>query len=183
MSGINDEVAIIDIEASGLGPDCYPIELGWALPDRKAHGSVLIRPASPWYARPWDPAAERLHGITRDTLDAHGVAPERALETFLQAVAGRRWLLSDGLSTDRTWLEQLFAAAGRRDFRVNMLGQGVGPGFRLIDLDGVLLGYTTSKRLATLRARWREADPVVPHRAGPDAARLSELLRRVQRGR
>lgn len=56
-----------DCEASDM--EGYPIEIGWAFTDA-ATGVVvseshLIKPPGDWpFEESWDPAAERLHGIT-----------------------------------------------------------------------------------------------------------------------
>ena len=48
--------AIIDIEASGFGRGSYPIEVGFALPDRTSY-SFLIKPAQSWTH--WSEDAEK----------------------------------------------------------------------------------------------------------------------------
>jgi len=60
---------ILDIEASGFGRRSYPIEVGYVLPDGRSR-CTLIRPLPQWTH--WDEQAERLHGITRGALQAHG---------------------------------------------------------------------------------------------------------------
>ena len=64
--------AFLDIEASGFGRDSYPIEIGFVLSDGEAW-CTLVRPESGWTH--WDPAAEALHGITRDLALRHGRPP------------------------------------------------------------------------------------------------------------
>ena len=58
---VNAITALIDLEASGLGAESYPIELGWALPDTGAVGAVLIAPPDAWTSRDWDPEIGRAH--------------------------------------------------------------------------------------------------------------------------
>lgn len=60
---------IIDVEASGLGPLSYPIEIGVAMVPGQRY-SVLVVPAEDWVW--WDDQAERIHGISRQTLVEHG---------------------------------------------------------------------------------------------------------------
>jgi hypothetical protein len=62
---------VLDIEASGFGRASCPIEVGWVLPDGRAR-CTLVRPAAHWTH--WDLAAERVHGIARAALLAHGRA-------------------------------------------------------------------------------------------------------------
>lgn len=102
----------IDIEASGLEPGCHPVEVGWAtLAGRQ--GSVLIAPPRVWGADRWDPAAERLHGISRPWLLKNGVTPAEALVAFEEATRGLV-LVSDAPGQDGHWLRMLTAAAGSR---------------------------------------------------------------------
>lgn len=180
---VNGVTALIDLEASGLHGESYPIELGWALPDTGEVGSVLIAPPPSWTPEQWDSAAEQIHGLSRADLFRDGVPPEAAVERFLTAVRGRHLLYCDGLATDRVWLERLFEAAGRRDYRITMRGHGAGPGFRLRDVADLYAALAPARVIDRERAR-RDADtgPSI-HRGGPDAARLMALLHRIQRAR
>lgn len=60
---------ILDIEASGFGASSDPIEVGHVLADGRSR-CTLIRPREGWTH--WDPRAEALHGISRETLLRHG---------------------------------------------------------------------------------------------------------------
>lgn len=110
------QVAFIDLEASGLGSNSFPTELGWAI--AREDGSIeassyLIRPPSHWtiYANAWNPATQRLTGITRDMLEQDGVAPSEAMTRFLAAV-GDRDVFSDAPGFDAHWFNMLAKAAG-----------------------------------------------------------------------
>jgi DNA polymerase III epsilon subunit-like protein len=109
-------IAIIDLEASGLGSAGFPTEIGWAIlhdDGSITSGACLIRPPAKWtmYANAWSPASERLTGITREMLDRDGVSPREAVERFLEAV-GDRDLLSDEPDFDTHWLGMLVDAVG-----------------------------------------------------------------------
>lgn len=109
---------IVDIEASGLHPDhSYPIEI--AVVDSRNpthHISFMIQPAPHWDY--WDPIAEEIHGISRDTLLHEGVTPAEACEALNQ-FAAEQILISDAPDFDFMWLRQLFSAAQcRMRFRV-----------------------------------------------------------------
>jgi hypothetical protein len=109
-------IAVVDLEASGLGSASYPTELGWAIfseDDSITSGGCLIRPAAKWtiYGNAWSPASERLTGISQQMLDRDGVSPREAVERFLAAV-GDRDLYSDEIDFDTHWLGMLFDAAG-----------------------------------------------------------------------
>ncbi|MDB5851379.1 MAG: hypothetical protein JWP29_5131, partial [Rhodoferax sp.] len=60
---------VLDVEASGFGRHSYPIEVGYVLPDGKTY-CTLIRPEPTWTH--WDPEAEHLHHISRETVLAMG---------------------------------------------------------------------------------------------------------------
>jgi hypothetical protein len=110
------KIAIIDLEASGLGSASYPTEIGWCLlhdDGSITSGACLIRPAAKWtqFSNAWSAASERLTGINQEMLDTDGVSPRKAMERFLEAV-GDRDLLSDELDFDTHWLEMLMDAAG-----------------------------------------------------------------------
>jgi hypothetical protein len=99
--------ACLDMEASGFGRDSYPIEIGFVLADGRSY-CTLIRPAPDWTH--WDPAAEHLHGIARDTVLRHGrdtVEVAAQLNRMLRGLT----LYCDGWAHDYTWLNKLFDAA------------------------------------------------------------------------
>ena len=100
--------AILDFEASGLGRGSYPIEVGYVLSDGRS-GCQLIRPEPEWQA--WDPAAERLHGISRAQLLRHG-RPAREVARQLNGELRGEILYSDAWGSDLSWLSLLFDAAG-----------------------------------------------------------------------
>lgn len=157
---LNYPLAVIDFEASGLGSDSYPIEVGVAL--ARAPGAVveswstLIRPHPTWAGAKWDGKAERVHGIPLAAL-ADGLTPAATL-TRLNALLGpigHAWC--DGGGYDQHWFERLCKAAPL-----------VKPAFVLWDIAGLfVLDRRAHNRFADAIAR---TEP--PHRAGPDAARV-----------
>lgn len=98
---------IIDVEASGFGAGSYPIEVGAALPDGRAYCS-LINPEPDW--RHWEPTAESVHGITRDTLAAHG-KPAHVVAADLNRCLKGTTVYTDAWYHDYQWLARLFDAA------------------------------------------------------------------------
>lgn len=98
---------IIDIEASGFGAMCYPIEVGVALADGQRH-SMLIYPVAGW--TDWENSAESLHQISRETLLASG-KPVREVADFLNSLLAGQSTYSDGWVVDRPWMTNLFHAA------------------------------------------------------------------------
>ena len=149
-------IAFIDLEASSLGSATFPTEVGWALIHENGSvesGSCLIRPPAKWkmYENAWNPASERLTGITKSMLDRDGVSPREALKRFLDAV-GDRDLVTDEPSYDCHWLEMLADAAA-------------------ISLDGRKLG--DAKKLIERMGLTVEFDEPPQHRAEADARRFA----------
>ena len=109
---------IIDVEASGFGPFSYPIEIGLALgPDERF--CTLIKPEAHW--EHWDPKAEALHGIDRDTLILNG-KPVKTVADQLNKLLGSATVYSDGWVVDKPWVNTLFDTARiRRAFFISPL--------------------------------------------------------------
>lgn len=93
----------VDIEASGLHRNSYPIEIGWC--DISGVGeALLIRPESSWTH--WDPEAERLHGISRLAIERQGLPREQVAARF-RAFSDGRVILVDSPEYDSRWLSML----------------------------------------------------------------------------
>ncbi len=69
----------------------------------------LIFPAADWQY--WDDQAEKVHGITRDTLFKSG-KPITTVTTELNALLSEKTVYSDGWVVDKPWLTQLFYKSG-----------------------------------------------------------------------
>jgi hypothetical protein len=155
---------VIDIEASGFGRGSYPIEIGIALPNGAAL-CTLVRPMAAWTH--WDPAAERLHGLSREMLLRHGREPAEVAARLNQSLAGES-VYTDGWAHDYTWLAILFDAAG------------CAPSFRLCHLHELLAEPDLSEwDRACLDARAELAS--TRHRASADARALQRALCRMRR--
>ena len=98
---------IIDVEASGFGPQSYPIEIGVILADDTRY-CQLIRPAENWTH--WDESAEAVHGIQRETLFMHGLPAEEVARN-LNEVIQRTTVFSDAWVVDLPWIRTLFWSA------------------------------------------------------------------------
>ena len=171
-------VLFFDIEASGLHEASVPVELGWAWITREAGDgpalrvkteAMLIRPLRAWMEDPktWDPAAERIHGISRrELVDSGRPAGEVAL-AFDQARAGKSIVSDTGHDgVDARWLRKLCQAARKPRYpavaRVDpshfwwpVQESGLGPdGFEAV----------------------RQIAPQASHRAAEDAARPAWIL-------
>jgi len=153
---------IIDIEASGLSRESYPIEVGLALANGERY-CQLIKPARDWTY--WDKQAETVHGISRNYLNHHGLnCTEVALE--LNRLLENQVVYSDGWVVDQPWLIKLFFAAG------------VHQKFYISDLQMILTErqmeiWHTSKEQVMLDLNLQR------HRASFDAQVIQETYRRT----
>lgn len=99
---------IIDVEASGLHDESYPIQIGWQhRGDLNRFGEILIRPHPDWVY--WDESAEkRIHHISRQQL-LSGMDIVDACH-LLNDLFERSPVYSDCNSADGFWIERLFEA-------------------------------------------------------------------------
>ena len=166
----------IDVEASGFGPESYPIEVGWCDIAGNAE-SVLIRPAPGWTF--WSQEAEGVHGISRAQLEAEGVEPAEAVARIVAAtmtadepragrLAPRRVVFSDAPEFDGVWLARLFRVAG------SDLPFGLEGSMELVTALATRLGVDSVA--ADIQAQ-REAP--VTHRAADDARFWATFTRLV----
>jgi hypothetical protein len=153
---------VLDIEASGFGRHSYPIEVGYVLPDGRA-ACMLVRPSTGWTH--WDEAAERVHGITRGVLAAHGRTPRDVALALNRDLAGLT-VYCDGWAHDYSWLGALFEEAG------------LAPRFKLESV-GALLDESALSRLDQARREAVAEMGLSRHRASNDARALQRALARV----
>ena len=105
---------VMDIEASGLSPASYPIEVGMFNGQREYQ--QLISPAPSWTH--WNPSSEQLHGIARTQLHSEGISP-LMVAGALNSMLGASTVFSDHGDWDGFWLQQLFDSAGiKRTFSI-----------------------------------------------------------------
>ena len=155
---------IIDVEASGFGRAGYPIEIGLVLPDGTPH-CYLISPARGWTA--WDPRAEAVHGISRETLLQRG-SPADEVARRLNALLGHKTVYSDAWGFDLSWIGKLYDVAG------------VAQSFRLASLYE-LLDERQFEAWEGLREQVAGELTLRRHRASGDARILRETLIRAWR--
>jgi len=103
----HQRIVFLDVEASGLGQDSFPIEVGWAFLEGGS-GSLLIRPAVDWTLDAWEPFAEDIHGISWETLWREGRAARDVADHLNRLLGGQRFVLSDASDQDSLWLARLF---------------------------------------------------------------------------
>ncbi|HEY1131198.1 MAG TPA: hypothetical protein VGF12_17455 [Roseateles sp.] len=156
---------ILDIEASGLGRGSYPIEVGFVAADGGLFCGLVL-PEPDW--QHWDPAAEALHGISRELLLRHGRPAAWIAEQLNERLAGQT-VYCDGWGQDYPWLARLFDAAGRRQ------------GFKLDDLRR-LLSEAEAQRWRGVTDAVRRREQLTRHRASSDARVLQLALGEIKNG-
>lgn len=167
-----ERVCCLDIEASALDHDSYPIEVGVVACSTHARSSWLIKPTEDWRkAGVWSAKSARIHGIKKRELDRDGLPVCQVARELAAWCDGMR-VLCDGGDYDRYWLRRLFDAAG-------MEAPFVVGGYHAFARD---LAFSAGRRVdiaiagAEMEALLRFP---VRHRAADDAARLAETLRQL----
>lgn len=162
-----EKYVALDFEASSLSADSWPIEVGlsWLAGGEVVSWSSLIRPADEWPLSAWSPASEQVHGIPFETL-LDAPTPQTVTSELRAQMAGRL-LVSDAPDFDGRWLERLMNAANTH---------AVSP---ILDFDQLNFSLFHGAALDSLYERFERS--AVPHRAGPDSARMVRAwLRAVQ---
>jgi len=154
-------VICIDLEASGLAAESYPIEIAWVCAETDRRDSFLIDPESALGWTYWDEYAEELHGIEPELLQREGIPVQLACQRLNQALEGEQ-VISDAFEYDSFWLNRLYQAAGMK------------PGFQLAGLDTVLSGEQLLQYRLIARAQFRR------HRAMQDVVDLINAIQAVQ---
>lgn len=105
------ELICVDLEASGLGAESYPIEVAWKNDETGEQDSFLIDPdtADGWHY--WDDYAEEMHGIERKELNAKGLDIISACKRLNKKLKDKT-LISDAVEFDLFWMTRLFDATG-----------------------------------------------------------------------
>lgn len=106
----------LDIEASSLGPDSYPIEIAWS----NAFGGIechLINPSTIEVWTDWDFYAQHeIHGISRTMCEASGLHPQAICTLMNQSIKTGEKIYADGGRFDENWLDVLYGAGSERGF-------------------------------------------------------------------
>lgn len=142
---------ILDIEASGLSPNSYPIEVG-CYNGQQAYQSFII-PEESWSY--WSLKAEAMHGISRKTLCKQG-KPIAVVAEELNKLLGTSIVYSDHEDWDGFWLKRLFDAVN------------ITPSFNIAGINELLNNETMSIYITTLDKLRRHKDHQA-HRALNDA--------------
>lgn len=157
-SRVVDRLAVVDVEASGLSPLSYPIEVG--IYGNRVQYQKLILPVKSWDH--WSAKAEALHGLSRDHLLRNG-KHVRDVARELNSLLGATCVYSDHADWDGFWIQRLFAAASiRQHFSVADI--------RDLFTTGELADYTTAFEGLNRDVRRRA------HRALDDARTIHEAM-------
>jgi len=155
-----NEIAIIDIEASGLHFDSYPIEI--AILKQGEVRSWLIKPEPKWVY--WCMTAESMHGITREKLAKEGLSAGQVvleLNEFMEGFEGA--LYSDADRWDADWVDTLyFAVKQSRQFHIASI-------YDLLDREDV-------SRFDTCKAELASLGQFTHHRAASDVKMINEAF-------
>lgn len=158
-------VAFVNIQASGRGPDSWPIEVGWAFGTGEAR-ALLVKPAATWSMQSWAKSAEALHRISPMRLIAEG-RDLLDVATMLNAGLARMHVYSDAPDYDSYWLFRLYEGAGiTPSFRLHLFSDLIGP-----------LWTRSAAELATLAAQRAP----LQHRAGPNVLHMQAMYQ-IARG-
>lgn len=164
----------IDIEASSLNADGYPIEVAWS--DLSGNiESHLINPYSVKEWTDWDYAAQNIHGISRKQCRDEGVHPGWLCERLSQSIKPGDIIYADGLPFDEWWTDALYAAGSTLGFAQ----------FRILPTDSILLPLLAEtepeikKRHSLYESLKQEVRQKIGkrHRAALDVQYLIELYR------
>lgn len=96
----------IDLEASGIAPESYPIEVDVVFPGGEYQ--ALIQPASYWDH--WSYDAQDMHNLSREQLILEGTPPLAVAQAMNRLFDGK--ILCSDNPADCYWLDVLYEAAG-----------------------------------------------------------------------
>jgi hypothetical protein len=156
MNNIN----IIDIEASGLHFDSYPIEVAILVDGRRK--SWLIKPEPKWQY--WCNIAEGMHGITRERLQKEGLEAARVAIELNEFLGGSKAAFySDAAYWDADWMDTLYFSINQvRQFHIDSI-------FDLLN-DVQQAQYKIEKERLAVSGRYRH------HRAAADVEIINEAF-------
>lgn len=150
--------AVIDFEASSLSELSWPIEVGlsWIDKGQLRTWSSLIKPDPSWVLNDWSTKSSAIHKIPFRDLD--GAPPAVVIAKAFMACSKGKLLVSDAPLYETRWLAKLLATTG--PCGVPNIQNYHDVSFQAFD------GYALDMLYERLE-RQR-----VPHRAGPDSARM-----------
>jgi hypothetical protein len=161
----------LDVEASGLSDESYPIEVAWNNEDGVVSSFLVKISLVPEWTH-WDPNAEKLHGITREMLEEGGIAPGAACNVLRTELRGMT-VHSDSTMFDQFWLHRLFNAGANCPSPV-----------RLTDLCGVdAIVLAAGRKIAVPMKAKAKAETGGAHRAKNDVRALMRFYELAEEAR
>lgn len=148
-------ISLIDIEASGLGPDSYPIEIA-IFDGGDLSESFLLNPETAEGWDYWDPIAEEcIHKISYQSLVEEGKDVFLSIIRLNKLLEGKI-LYSDAVSSDGFWVDRLFDQALDRPktFEIRSIYSLFKPEFEdaVRDTKEALMGEIAHRALADCKA-------------------------------
>jgi hypothetical protein len=163
-------IRFLDIEASGLQRGSYPIEFAWS-DINLATQEFLVRPHLSWGLENWSVASERIHGISRQQLEADGIPVEDAAARLNAALAGMV-VVSDHPGPDTHWLTTLFELVEiEPEFEI-------GDWHELCQIEAAQQ-WLTQEEVTAIEVATSSEFPRL-HRARPDALYLAAVFRALR---
>ena len=152
------DIIIIDIEASGLDFESYPIEIAILLNNQCY--SWLIKPQKNWLH--WPESAEAMHGISRQSLFDQGIQATQVAQEINKALQTTNGVLySDAAYWDADWIETLYLAVkSEKQFQICSI-------YDLLDKQQV-------EKFSENKAQLANSDKYREHRAGEDVKMIYE---------
>lgn len=160
----NSEVVVIDLEASSLSNESYPIEAAWVSLDGE-WDSFLINPDSVSGWDDWSIESESIHGIKRTELVFLGISAFDAANRLNSMLTGCL-VISDYAGSDYFWLRRLFEATG-----VQMQ-------FDVIDI--MEIAYMSDKMAEHSTFREKKSNAEVAHRALADCQQNLDFYKELK---
>jgi hypothetical protein len=154
-----EKFGILDFEASSLSSRSWPIEVGisWIESGRVETWSSLIRPDPDWDITDWSMKSQNVHQIP--LVDLQSALSARCVAKHCLKLTSGLTLVSDAPEFERHWLTRLLETS-----EVN-----IAPAIE--DFDTVSFANFDGFALDMLYEKLERTK--VPHRAGPDSARLA----------
>lgn len=160
---------IIDLEASGLKRNSFPIEVGIFLPEENYSDSWLIKPTEQWISeRQWDTESEEIHGISLDHLNENGL---NGLDVCnkLNSILRGTVIFSDAPDFDSMWINILF-----NEWNTERLFD-----IRSIFEADIKIRNVTYKEVRDLKKKIAKEHNLKQHRASDDAFIISHMVKEI----
>jgi hypothetical protein len=104
---IYKNIVFLDCEASGLDPNSYPIEIGFAWINGLTE-NYLVKPSDNWKSnKTWNPESEKIHKISMDTLLKDG-SDGRKVALWVKEIFSKNLIFSDNPAYEAMWIKTLF---------------------------------------------------------------------------